>query len=121
MANVRTSIKNNSSFQTQAKGPSGMTGYQMAETFLCQGLCQSRELKLSAGLRGLCEFLRRDAAEKMQSSWTWPEKAAKSTEQSSAGSLCSLEDGRDADSLPGWMGQAQAPGSMARDWSPVQC
>lgn len=66
MANVRTSIKNNSSFQTQAKGPSGMTGYQMAETFLCQGLCQSRELKLSAGLRGLCEFLRRDAAEKMQ-------------------------------------------------------
>lgn len=69
-ANVRIGIKNNSSFQTQAKGSSGVTGYQMAEPFLCQGFWQIRDLKLSAGLRDFSEFLRRDAAEKIGNSCT---------------------------------------------------
>lgn len=32
----------------------------MAEPFLCQGLWQIRDLKLSAGLRNTSEFLKRD-------------------------------------------------------------
>lgn len=118
MANVRTGIKNNSSFQTQAKGCSGTTGYQMAEPFLCQGLWQIRDLKLSAGLRDVSDFLRRDAAEKIENSWPWPEKATKSTEWSFAGSLCCLVDGRHADSIPGWTGKAQAPRSTAGGCTP---
>jgi len=45
-----------------------MTGYQMAKHFLCQGLWQIRDLKLSAGLRDLSEFLRRAAVEKIRNS-----------------------------------------------------
>lgn len=96
MANVRTNIKNNSSFQTQAKGCSGMTGYQMAEPFLCQGLRQTRDLKLSAGVMILSEFLRSDAAGKIGNSWIRTVKAAKSIERFFAGSSCCSGDGRDA-------------------------
>lgn len=96
MANVRISIKNNSSFQTQAKGSSGMTGYQMAEPFLCQGLWQIRDLKLSTRVMILSEFLRRDAAGKIGNYWIWTVKAAKSIGRSFAGSPCCSGDGRDA-------------------------
>lgn len=49
----------------------------MAEPFLCQGLWQIRDLKLSAGLRDLSDFLRRDAAEKNRKFLTMARKGYK--------------------------------------------
>lgn len=63
MTNIRNSIKNNSLFQTQERA---LQVQQMAEPFLCQGLWQIRDLKLSAGLRNVSEFLRRNAAKKFR-------------------------------------------------------